>query len=205
MPGSFFGVPCEGSRFENWLGCCLSVFEAFGGSESDRDLRFMEPSLLFSMSTVDLTDLACGSRRRTLMSNGMRTCMANCWPLAVERRGWPATSRISTLMHGFLRTADVHTLITHSQVREHKGTAQCLLRGFPWIEFYLGRCPHLSNRGGQKAFICSKGSLSTFTWCYLRLCKMTCTIILNCRLCHHMRWERLRPCSAIPSSDGQLV
>lgn len=101
--------------------------------------------------------------------------------------------------------ADVDTLITHSQVREHKGTAQCLLRGFPWIEFYLGRCPHLFNRGGQKAFICSKGSLSTFTWCYLRLCKMTCTIILNCRLCHHMWWERLRPRSAIPSSDGQLV
>ena len=100
--------------------------------------------------------------------------------------------------------ADVDTLITHSQVREHKGTAQCLLRGFPWIEFYLGRCPHLFNRGGQKAFMCSKGSLSTFTWCYLRLCKMTCTIILNCRLCHHMRWERLRPCSAIPSFDGQF-
>ena len=109
----FFWCALWGVPFGIWLGCCLSVFEAFGSSESDRDLRFMEPSLSFSMSTVDLTDLACGSRRRTLMSNGMRTCMANCWPLAVERRGWPATSRISTPMHGFLRTVLTVTLWSH--------------------------------------------------------------------------------------------
>ena len=80
--------------FGIWLGCCLFVFEAFGGSESDRHLRFMEPSLSFSMSTVDLTDLVCGSREELW-------CRMGCGLVWRTADHWRWKGEDDPLLHGY--------------------------------------------------------------------------------------------------------